>query len=143
MGSRGMGKICLGFLATFSLMLAGCGGNSGTPPAPDVFQLPDDDAAPPDAGNGADAMPNCFDGDEDGFGDGCVLGEDCDDSDPAVNPNAPEVCDGVDNDCNESIDDGLVAPSCELTDGVCAGATATCGGAAGWLPCDDGNYGAN
>jgi len=33
---------------------------------------------------------------------------DCDDNNAAVNPNAAEVCDGLDNDCNGSIDDGLV-----------------------------------
>ena len=36
-------------------------------------------------------------------------GEDCDDGDGAVNPAADEVCDGVDNDCNEeTTEEGLV-----------------------------------
>src|SRR5436190_16078495 len=30
---------------------------------------------------------------------------DCDDKDPAVNPGADEVCDGLDNDCDELTDD--------------------------------------
>ena len=30
---------------------------------------------------------------------------DCDDTDPAINPDAVEVCDSVDNDCNSDIDD--------------------------------------
>ena len=33
---------------------------------------------------------------------------DCDDTDAAVNPGATEVCDGIDNDCNGTIDDGLI-----------------------------------
>jgi hypothetical protein len=35
-------------------------------------------------------------------------GADCDDSDPSVFPGAPEMCDGKDNDCNGTVDDGAV-----------------------------------
>jgi hypothetical protein len=34
-----------------------------------------------------------------------AVGDDCDDDEPAVNPDATEVCDGIDNDCNGAIDD--------------------------------------
>jgi hypothetical protein len=34
------------------------------------------------------------------------LGFDCDDTNPEVYPDAPEVCDGIDNNCNEIIDGG-------------------------------------
>jgi hypothetical protein len=50
--------------------------------------------------------------DQDGWGDsavcadqGAVVPGDCDDTDPDVHPDADEVCDGLDNDCNTRIDD--------------------------------------
>jgi large repetitive protein len=44
---------------------------------------------------------------------------DCLDQDPTANPAAPEVCDGVDNDCNSYIDDG---PFLDTDgDGLCDG----------------------
>jgi hypothetical protein len=36
--------------------------------------------------------------------DGYPAEEDCDDNDAAVNPGADEICDGLDNDCDEQID---------------------------------------
>jgi len=45
---------------------------------------------------------------EDRDGDGFAAPEDCDDRDAARNPLAPEVCDGVDNDCDGAVDDDAV-----------------------------------
>ncbi|MBN2800979.1 MAG: hypothetical protein JXX28_17710 [Deltaproteobacteria bacterium] len=41
-------------------------------------------------------------------GDGVAGPEDCDDTDASVFPGADEGCDGVDNDCNGTVDDGAI-----------------------------------
>ena len=58
---------------------------------------PGDDHGPDTAGDSAAGEP---DQDLDGYG----VSEDCDDADPAVNPGAREVCNGVDDDCDGVVD---------------------------------------
>ncbi|MEN0063947.1 MAG: putative metal-binding motif-containing protein [Myxococcota bacterium] len=41
----------------------------------------------------------------DADGDGVPASEDCDDTNPDIQPGAPEICDGRDNDCDQRIDD--------------------------------------
>ncbi|MCC7316365.1 MAG: hypothetical protein IT419_16240 [Planctomycetes bacterium] len=53
--------------------------------------------------------------DSDGFDALSAGGTDCDDRNPTVHPSAEEVCDGLDNDCNEQIDEGFADAD---TDGV-------------------------
>ena len=59
--------------------------------------------------DGSDALCSCLstDLDNDGYGTGaaCVL-IDCDDTNSTINPGATELCDGFDNNCNVSIDEG-------------------------------------
>ncbi|GAA4453533.1 hypothetical protein GCM10023189_18740 [Nibrella saemangeumensis] len=54
---------------------------------------------------------------------------DCNDTDKTIYPNAPEICDGKDNNCNGQIDEGLPGPAITLqpasTSTICAGSTAS------------------
>jgi hypothetical protein len=74
----------------------------------------------------------------DSDGDGWDDSEDCAPTDPSIHPGAEEVCDGVDNNCSDSVDDGLTAPTAYLTDGVCDGAVQVCDGSDGWTEPDYG-----
>ena len=58
----------------------------------------------------ADGLKNCVDPDDDDDGD--VDDSDCAPLNPAVHGEAEEVCDGLDNDCDGNIDEGLGAVSC-------------------------------
>ncbi len=49
--------------------------------------------------------------------DGYASDVDCDDNDPLVNPGATEVCDGIDNDCDAQVDEGLLNTYYEDVDG--------------------------
>ena len=50
----------------------------------------------------------CIDDDGDSFGIGTFcLGMDCDDSNPEIHPGIDEECDGIDNNCDENIDEGF------------------------------------
>ncbi|HJL16104.1 MAG TPA: MopE-related protein [Sandaracinaceae bacterium LLY-WYZ-13_1] len=67
------------------------------------------------------------DEDSDGFVDaaccnGDVCGEDCDDDDVNVNPDASEACDGIDNDCDDTVDtsETSLCPGGLCTSGTCS-----------------------
>lgn len=65
---------------------------------------------------------DCVDEDGDLYGEGAdCLGPDCDDDDRSVNPEAEEVCNGKNDDCDDHTDECAdVGDSCDLDRGTCA-----------------------
>ena len=51
----------------------------------------------------------CCDDDGDGYWKEDCAGSDCDDTDPDIYPGAPETADGLDQDCDDTIDEGTSA----------------------------------
>ena len=80
-------------------------------------------------------------------GDGYDQAEDCDDSDATVNPSAEELCDGLDNNCNGQIDEGVLTEYYLDNDadgyGDAETITESCEAPEGYVPfgsdCDDNN----
>lgn len=85
-----------------------------------------DDTCP----NASDICRNrrCIPRTDDPDGDGSPASEDCDESNPARNPDAPEICNRMDEDCNGASDDGDPAEMCEMdpAGGVCLSGTCGC-----------------
>ncbi len=83
----------------------------------------------------------------DADGDGFAGEEDCDDDDASVSPGATEVCDGIDNDCDGEVDEGVTDPFYADEDGDGYGdpdaVTEACAPPAGSVAtgtdCDDGD----
>lgn len=68
------------------------------------------DAPPHDVGDqdvSEQDTSDCPDRDGDGARDQACGGLDCDDNDAAIGPNAPELCDEFDNDCDGQLNQGL------------------------------------
>ena len=61
-----------------------------------------DDTGPDDSGD------DTGEPEEDKDGDGVPASEDCDDDDPSSYPEAVELCDGVDNNCDGEVDEGVL-----------------------------------
>ncbi len=67
----------------------------------------------------------CDDADGDGYEDAACGGDDCADNDNTVYPGALDICDGKDNDCDGSADEGGNTPSSGWSAGNIGGATNT------------------
>lgn len=59
------------------------------------------------SGNTFACSNTCHDIDDDGFADATCGGSDCNDSLSTINPDATEICDNVDNNCNGRLDEGF------------------------------------
>ena len=111
--------------------------------------------------NAVDAVEFWLDDDGDGFGDPAVVvwecsaptgyvdnDTDCNDLEALINPDAVEVCNGVDDDCDTLIDNGALLTVYADTDGDGYGDPAVtaedCGPSKGWVlddtDCNDGSY---
>ena len=69
--------------------------------------------------------------------------DDCDDGDAEVHPGHAEDCDGIDNNCNQQIDEGCACTpdneqDCGSSVGVCQEGSQTCQAGGTWGPCLDG-----
>ncbi len=112
-----------------ALLLSACGEDKPEP----------EDTAPPPGDS--EVLP--VDADQDGHPED----EDCDDQDPAVFPGADEVCNGIDDDCDEAVDEDAVDASTWYRDedgdgyGDPGVTTRACEQPSGWVDdssdCDD------
>ncbi|MBI2894894.1 MAG: hypothetical protein HYY06_15165 [Deltaproteobacteria bacterium] len=109
-----------------------------------------EDGPPPDCDDGSDCTVDACvdpggcsgsprDADADGHGDLACGGDDCDDGDALVSPEAEEICNGADDDCSGTADDGLecargTALACET--GCGSTGTRTCSVDCAWGGCD-------
>ncbi|MBW2963906.1 putative metal-binding motif-containing protein [Candidatus Woesearchaeota archaeon] len=84
-----------------------------------------DDYVPEPVDKGIVGRP-CQDEDGDGYGEDCVKGFDCDDADASRFPGAVEICNSIDDDCDNNVDDHLNR-ACGLTNtGICSFGTEQC-----------------
>ncbi len=143
-GSGGRITLVFGIDDGFNVSVLDQGGQGGFGPA--------EDGQPGQLGSVViDQSPDlCDDFDGDGFFS-CI--DDCNDDDPGVNPARSEDCNGVDDDCNGSVDDGLIFDTYYFDGdsdgygGTASGALSDCQQPPGYSAtsddCDDGDSNVN
>jgi hypothetical protein len=108
----------------------------------------DDEDEDGEAGGGSAGAGSGWGAQVDHDGDGYPVGEDCNDSDAAISPGSVEWCNGVDDDCDLEVDEGLDEyPAYPDADGdgygTTAGAVMACAAPTGHVwqagDCDDGD----
>ena len=138
-----------------------------SPDAEELCNNVDDDCdGDIDEDDASDAITWYLDADGDGYGDsatttaacdqptgyvGSAYATDCDDGDASISPVDPELCDGVDNDCDGSTDEGLLGTYHADTDadgyGDATSTTEACSAPSGYVEddtdCDDGDSAVN
>jgi hypothetical protein len=82
----------------------------------------------------------CSDEDGDQHADIACGGDDCNDDDINIHPNAEERCNDLDDDCDQEVDEDFDFEPCPLVFGVCGGARPFCRDNE-LVGCDEGAYG--
>jgi hypothetical protein len=120
--------IPVSFFVAAGFGLAACGGDSQAVAGPDsgsrdpaCTTVEDCDDADPCTLDQCDSELGCVhepaDEDRDGYTEGVcttltLRGGDCNDTNETVYPGAPELCDELDNDCNDAVDDDVADVVC-------------------------------
>ena len=105
---------------------------------PDALELCDGIDNDCDGSTDGDGCTACTDADSDGFfaQDGCGTPVDCDDTNNTVRPFAEEICDGADNNCEGTTDEGFDFDS---DPDHCGGCGIVCAGTCTAGVCSDGD----